>query len=297
MIILIFVVINVSFMFIYFNKPSEDIPEVAPNITPETEIPEPVEEPSQNVSNETSQNETSNITLYEATCINSTKDYVKNIENITNITITETRFFDKEDDAIDYVKRNWSSPSFEIEGFENETIGKTAVCVFDIITNRQRNFILPILCNENGRIGNYSSCLLANIPNIPSACYNFTINFTECEIEWKEHQILDDIEYEVNPPGAAFLIGPVSIENKTEVIFNFTISSSRQRLEHFGMNIIQRTFTPMINDEVIFSSTKLTPDGKGGTLKHEINITNMKNIEFYATVWFKKKCYDKYVIY
>jgi len=63
------------------------------------------------------------------------------------------------------------------------------------------------------------------------------------------------------------------------------------------MNIIQRTFTPIINDDVIFSSNKMTPDGKGGSIVKEINITDMKNIEFYATIWFKKKCYDKYVIY
>ncbi len=300
MIILIFVIINVAFMFVYFNKPPEDFIE-PPVVTPEKETPEPppepIEEPPQNLSNETSQNETSNITIYEMNCINATQDYVKGVENITNITLVETGIFDKEDEAIVYVRRNWSSVHFELKGFENETRGKTAVSVFNVMTTGQRNFTLPVLCNENGTIGNYSSCLLANVPDIPLACYNFTINFTECKIEWRDHHILDDIEYNVTPPGAAFLIGPRVVENKTEVVFNFTIWSSRERLEYFGMNIIERTFTPLINDDVIFSSNKMTPDGKGGSIVREINITNRVNVEFYATIWFKKKCYDKYVIY
>lgn len=294
--ILLFVVINATFMFIYFNKPSENIPQDTP-VTPISETPEPIEEPSQNVSNETSQNETLNITIYEIYCINSTEKYVKNIENITNITLIESRIFDKKDHALDYIRRNWSSLSYEIKGFENDTERKTAVCIFDVRTTRERNFTLPVLCDKNGTMGNYSSCLLDNVPNIPSACYNFTINLTECGIEWKDHHILDDIYYEVNPPGAAFLIGPREIENKTEIEFNFTINSSRERLESFGMNIIERTFTPLINDNVIFSSTKLTPEGIGRTIKKKINITGRINVEFYATVWFKKKCYDKYVIY
>jgi hypothetical protein len=41
----------------------------------------------------------------------------------------------------------------------------------------------------------------------------------------------------------------------------------------------------------------MTPNGKGGSITREINITDRKNVEFYATIWFKKRCWDKYVIY
>ncbi|MFW9853239.1 MAG: hypothetical protein ACFFDS_09860 [Candidatus Thorarchaeota archaeon] len=288
MIILIFIAINVTFLFFYMNKPSEvitDTPVVIPNKT----------EPEK-TTNQPPENETLKLLTYQEKCVNSTKEYVKDIENITNITTIETKFFDKKNDITRYLETKWYSIVYDIKGLEKDVTEKTVVSVFDVRAKGERNFTLPILCDENGNMGNYSSCLLDNIPNIPSACYNFTINLTECEIEWRDHYVLEDIQFWVEPPGAALIIGPIGIENKTEQVFNFTIKSSRKMLESFGMNVIERTFSPL-NDDVIFSSTKISSDGKGGSIVTEVNLTERRSVEFYATIWFKKKCYDKYVIY
>jgi hypothetical protein len=281
-IIAIVIALNIIFLLMYVNKPqATTVPAVNKTVTVL----------AKNVSNQNP-----NISLvYINNCINSTKQYVKTLENITNITLIEARFFNKSIDAKNYVQRNWSSIVYEVKGSEKDISNRTVVSVFDIRTNRERNFTLPILCNENGKIGNYSSCLLDNIPNIPSSCFNFTINLTECEIEWKDHFILDDIWYSVEPPGGAMVISSLGT-NKTKLWFNFTVNSSRKMLESFGMNIIERTFAPL-NDDLIFSSIKNATGGKGGSVKYAVNLTNKKGVEFYATVWFKKKCYDKYMIY
>lgn len=288
-IIIIIVAINVTFLFIYLNKSSGNSQNltVVPNESSRVLPP-----PPQNVSNQ-SMNLSS---VYESNCINSTKKHVEDLENITNLTLIETKIFDKESNVKSYLQHNWSNNFYDINGMIKDITNKTVVSVFEIITNRERNFTLPILCDQNGKIGNYSSCLLNNIPNIPSSCYNFTINLTECELEWLNHFVLDDIQYWVIPTGGALLISSLGVNNTSQK-FNFTINSSRKMLESFGMNVIERTFVPIINDDVIFSSTKLTSDGKGGSIVTNVNITGKKGVEFYATVWFKKKCYDKYVIY
>jgi len=288
-IIIIIIAINAAFLFLYLNKPSENIdqkPVIATNQTKVLEI-------SQNATT----NQTINLSsVYESNCINSTRKYAENIENITNLTMKETRIFNKSTDARRYLQINWSNSFYDIKGMEKDILNKTVVSVFEIITNRERNFTLPIICNENGKLGNYSSCLLSNIPNIPSACYNLTINLTDCEIELRDHFIMDDIEYWITPPGGGIIISSKGSINKTQV-FNFTIKSSRQRLEYFGMNVIERSFSPIINDDVIFSSNKNSTNGKGGSIITSVNLTGKAGVEFYTTIWFKKKCYDKYIIY
>jgi hypothetical protein len=62
------------------------------------------------------------------------------------------------------------------------------------------------------------------------------------------------------------------------------------------MEITQRTFSPL-TDRIVFSSTKNTPDGNGGSIVYSVNLTGVRGVEFYSTAWFKKKCYDKYVVY
>ncbi len=285
MIILMFVLLNVGFLFIYLNKPEDT--EIVSNETQESlqEVEEEIAE-SLNLS-----------LVYESRCINSTKKHVRYLENITNLTLIKAKTFDNEKNARYYLTHSWPSVFYSIDGMDKDIIDNTVVSVFNIKAIGERNFTLPILCDIDGNIGNYSSCLLDNIPNIPSACYNLTINLTECMIEWREHDILDDIEFWIEPPGAALIIGATGIENKTGQVFNFTILSSRKRLEYFGMSVIQRTFIPIIVDDELFSLNKMTPKGEGGSIVREINITNRTNVEFYATIWFKKKCYEKYVIY
>jgi len=288
-IIIIIIAINAAFLFFYLNTPPQIIdqkPIIAAN---QTKVPE--------ISQNATTNQTINLSsIYESNCINSTKIYAENIENITNLTMKETRIFNKSTDVKRYLQINWTNNFYDIKGMEKDILNKTVASIFEIITSRERNFTLPILCDENGKLGNYSSCLLNNIPNIPSACYNFTINLTDCEIELKDHFIMDDIEYWVTPPGGGIIISSRGSINKTQV-FNFTIKSSRQRLEYFGMNIIERSFSPIVNDDTIFSSTKNSTDGKGGSIITSVNLTGKAGVEFYTTIWFKKKCYDKYTVY
>ena len=242
---------------------------------------------------ETVEEETQNVSVnYSEYCEDSVKKYVDTIENISNITIVKIDTFDVNTNATDYVRRNWSSVFYDIVGIQKDVTDITVVTIVNLTTNRNRKFTLPILCDENGKIGNYSSCLLDNIPDIPSACHNLTVNLTECEIEILEHPILEDIQYWVEPPGGALLIGLARLENKTEQLFNFTIRSSRNRIESFGMVIHERTFSPL-NDRQLVSLTKLSSDGSGGSATYTVNVTNKTSVEFYASTWFKKKCYDK----
>ena len=228
-------------------------------------------------------------------CVNSTREYTSYIANITNLTERETRIFDKSRTLESYLQHNWSNFFYDINGTQKDIVNKTVVSIFEIITNRGRNFTLPILCDINGNIGKYSSCLLKNIPNIPDACYNLTINLSDCENEWANHFILDDIQYWIKPATGTYII-PLAGFNNTSVTFNFTISSSRRRLEYYGFEITERTFNPL-TDKIIFSSTKMSKDGKGGSISYKVNITDKKGVEFYSTAWFKKLCYDKYIVY
>ena len=295
--LIIIIVFNLAVIFIAFtflNSP-KTTPEIPVNTS--ENIPTIPENIPEQINLTLNNSNTSNISLiYGGNCKGSIEKYVKNIENISNITIVKIDAFNTSTNITYYLQHNWSSVFYDIGGIKKDVTNNiTVVAIVNLTTNKNREFIIPILCDENGKIGNYSSCILTNVPNIPSACYNLTVNATECEAELREHDIFDDIEYWVNPPGAAFSISSAGIENKTNVTFNFTILSSRKRLESFGISIIERTFSPL-NDDQIFSSTKIT-SGEGGSIIRMVNISNRTSVEFFATVWFKKKCYDKYVLY
>lgn len=283
-IIIIVIVLNVAFLFFYLNNSSG-------NQSTNINTNQSSKAPTQN-----NTNQTVNITsIYLSNCVNSTITQAGGIENITNITEIESRYFNKTSSAISYLSHNWSNTFYSINGTQKDILNKTVISVFEIITNRGRNFTIPMVCDINGSIGNYSSCLLNNIPNIPSACYNLTINLSDCENEWANHFILDDIQYWITPSSGTIII-PSTAYNNTSQTFNFTINSTRQRLESFGMEITERTFSPM-KDSIIFSSTNISKNGKGGSIVYKVNLTSMRGVEIYSTAWFKKKCYDKYVIY
>ena len=284
-IVIIIIAINVALLFIYMNSQ----PQNSVTVTNTTPTPQP---PAQNNSNQTI--DVSSTYIYN--CVNSTKNLAKNIENITNIAEIESRFFDSSSKLTSYLQHNWSNIFYSINGTQKDILNKTAVSIFEIVTNRGRNFTIPVLCDINGNIGRYSSCLVNNVPNIPDACYNLTINLSDCENEWANHFILDDIQYWITPVKGTVIIPSVGYNN-TSITFNFTISSSRKRLESYGMEITQRTFSPSLKDTLIYSSSKISKDGKGGTLTYKVNLTGIKGVEFYSTAWFVKKCYDKYVIY
>jgi hypothetical protein len=254
-----------------------------PNITNQTSN----ETKRQVILNQSSSNQTSNTSIYQSNCINSISNYIKTVENITNFTMIETRIFNKSEDAIKYAERNWSSKFYELDGLRKDVydvVKIKIVSVNDFKTNRGKNFTLPIACDEIGNIGKYSSCLLSNISNIPTACHNMTVNLTECEIEKLEHDFWEDINYSTFPkPG--FL-------NKSQ-LFNFTITSSRNRLEYAAMSISYKTPG---KEDLLFSQIKKTTKGDKVSITTTLNLTGKTGGSVVAMTWFKKKCYDVYMI-
>ncbi|OGI12681.1 hypothetical protein A3K64_03860 [Candidatus Micrarchaeota archaeon RBG_16_36_9] len=284
-IIIVIVAANAAFLLLYLSISAGNQTSINTNTSQSPVVP---------IQNNSNQSIDMSL-VYASNCINSTKDKTQNIENITNATEIETRIFDNANNLKSYLQHNWSNTFYSINGTEKDIVNKTVVSMFEIITNRGRNFNLPILCDVNGTIGKYSSCLLENVPNIPSSCYNLTINLSDCENEWANHFIMDDIQYWITPGFGTIIISSTGY-NITSQIFNFTINSTRHRLESFGMEITERTFSPMV-DRTIFSSTRISKDGNGGSIVYNVNLTGKKGVEYYSTAWFKKKCYDKFVIY
>ena len=84
--------------------------------------------------------------------------------------------------------------------------------------------------------------------------------------------VMSDINYEFEPQG--------SLYNKVKV-FRFTISSSRKRIEYFGMKISRE------NGEVLFFENRTEPEG--GSIVATINETENLTVNRF----FKKKCYSE----
>ena len=250
---------------------------------------------NQTIINET--NQTSNVTLnqtsnqtnytYQPICVKSIINYTKNLENITNFTTVVTKDFNTTEEVTNYIDRNFSSKYYEIEGFKNDLYKITntkTVSVNNFNTDRGRNFSLPIICDENGIISNYSACLLNNISALPDACHNMAVNLTECQIEKMEHGFWDDINYSTFPqPG---------LLNESQE-FNFTITSSRNRLEYAIMSI---TYKTLDGEEMLFSQTRRTSTGDKIYITTTLNLTGKSGGSVVALTLFKKKCYDVYTI-
>jgi len=98
------------------------------------------------------------------------------------------------------------------------------------------------------------------------------LNSFECFMENSLSTPMSDINYEFEPQG--------SLYSKTK-IFRFTISSSRNRLEYFGMKIIGE------NEEVLFFENRTEPEG--GSIIATINETENLTVNRF----FKKKCYSE----
>jgi hypothetical protein len=286
--IIAIIVFNIAVFLILLNpNPNIVIPIFSNNPNPINQTPNASNETESQVILNQSSNQTSNVSIYQLNCENSINNYIKTVENITNFTMKEIRFFNKSEDAIKYIERNWSSKFYELEGLKKDIydIVKTKiVSVNNFTTNRGRDFTLPIVCDENGNVGKYSFCLLSNISNTPLACHNITVNLTECEIEKLEHEFLEDINYSTFPkPG---------LLNKTQ-LFNFTITSSRNRLEYAGMGISYRS---SLGESLLFSQTKKTTTGDKISITTTLNLTGKVGGSVVAMTWFKKKCYDVFTI-
>jgi hypothetical protein len=279
--LLAIIIFNVAVFIIILNpRANENNPISNPNTSSSNpQIPSIPTSPS----NETNQ---TNYT-YQSVCISSISNYTKPLENITNFTITVTKDFNKPEDAVNYIDRNFSSKYYELDGFKNDLykiVKAKTVSVNNFNTNRGRNFSLPIICDENGNIGNYSACLLSNIPNIPDACHGMAVNLTECEVERIQHGFWDDINYSTFPqPGRL---------NESQ-LFNFTITSSRNRLEYAIMSILYKTPN---GEEMLFSQTQRTTTGDRISITRTVNLTGKTGGNVVALTLFKKKCYDVYTI-
>jgi hypothetical protein len=250
-------------------------------------IPQP-STPSPAAPNQSS-NQSSNQTNYTlpSICLSSITNYTKLLENVTNFTTTVTKDFNKSDDAINYINRNFSSKYYELDGYKNDLYriaDVKTVSVNNFYTDRERNFSLPIICDKNGVIGIYSACLLSNMSNIPDACHGVAVNLTECEIEKMQHGFWDDINYSSFPqPGRL---------NNTQ-LFNFTITSSRNRLEYATMSILYKT---MSGESLLSSQTLRTVTGDRISITNTLNLTNFSGGSVVVLTLFKKKCYDVYTI-
>jgi hypothetical protein len=285
--LIVIVILNIAIFAIVLNpNPIIGIPTISSS-TPTKNVSVQKNETATNIVLNQSSNQTLNLSTSQQMCTESIGNYIKGMANITNFTTIETRVFNKSDDAIKYAERNWSSKYYEIDGLRRDAysiVKKKIVSVNKFITDKKREFTLPIVCDEYGNLGNYSSCIIRNIPDIPSTCHNMTINITDCEIEILEHDFWEDINYTVFPkPGRI---------NITQ-LFNFTITSSRKRLEYAIMSIL---YKKPAGEEMLFSQTKRTTTGDKISITTKLNLTGKSGGSVVALTLFKKKCYDVYTI-
>lgn len=288
--LLVIIVLNIAIFAIVLNpNPFKGIPSIQNNIGQPVETPpQPKSNQSLNESSNKTLNQTSNQTLnysiYTSACINSISNYLKNIENITSFTTIETRFFNKIEDSVNYA-RNWSSNSFELIGtaFDIYSFNKTnesVVAVNDFKINNSKNLTLPIVCDENGNIGRYSSCILTNNSNITIYCHNITEKLSECDIDKMSYDYWQDISYWITPkPGTL----------NVSQLFNFTINSSRKRLEYAFLNI-SYVRPPLINKN-LFNQSQTTLKGDRLSITTTLNLTGKIYGGLILEASFKKKCY------
>ena len=278
--LLIIIALNVAiFLIVLRPNPSKGIPTIENNVTNQPVINETPQTTSNQSINQT--NQTFNDSIYISNCINSISNYVKDIESITNFTTIETRFFNQTEDAINYA-RNWSSNSFELIGTGRDiySLNKTTISINDFKRDDGKNFTLPIVCDENGTIGSYSSCMLSNISNITLYCHSMTTSLSECDIEKMQYDFWQDISYWITPKP-----GPL---NESQ-LFNFTIASSRNRLEYASMYVWYRR--PPLIDQQLFNQSLSTAKGDRIEITTTLNLTGKIYGGLILETYFKKKCY------
>jgi hypothetical protein len=98
------------------------------------------------------------------------------------------------------------------------------------------------------------------------------LNSFECSMENLFSNAMSDINYEFEPQGSSY--------SKTKV-FRFTISSSKNRLEYFGLKISKE------NGDVLFFENRTEPEG--GAIVTTLNETE----KIIVSRFFKKKCYPE----
>jgi hypothetical protein len=147
-----------------------------------------------------------------------------------------------------------------------------------------KNITLPIVCDVNGTIGNYSACALSNVSNITTYCHNLTEHASECDLEKAEHEVWDDITYWISPnPGVL----------NVNQSFNFTIVSSRNRLQYASLFIDY--IRPSI-EKNLFNQSKFSLKGDKISITTKLNLTGKIYGGVILTTYFKKRCYKYQII-
>lgn len=285
--IIVVIVLNIAALLILLRpNPNVGIPSLnipASNEPGNTSVLNQTVNQASNVSSNGT-NQTFNASVYNSKCLASIKSYVKTVRNITNFTTVETRFFNDTNDAVNYVT-NLSNRAFELMG-AGKDIYVLNGCVVSLndFTSGGNNFTLPIVCDESGVIGNYSSCIIANISNITSYCHNLTESVSECDLEKSQHDFWEDINYWLTPKAGSL--------NKSQE-FNFTITSSRNMLEYATLNIYY-TRPPTIYQN-LFNESVATSKGDVISITTNLNLTGKTFGGLVVETYFKKKCY-KYTL-
>jgi hypothetical protein len=96
----------------------------------------------------------------------------------------------------------------------------------------------------------------------------------DCYIDYSYGDLMSDINYEFEPEGSLF--------GKTK-IFRFLISSNRNRLEYFGMEIKDG------QGEILFFENITNPEG--GSLSASIEVGENETV--IVKRFFKKMCYPE----
>lgn len=179
-----------------------------------------------------------------------------------------------------YLKKH-TSEDYELMGTAKDifTLNESVVSLDVIGTADGRNVTLPIVCNKTGGIGSYSSCSLSNASNITYLCHNLTQNLSECDLEELNHGYWDDITYWITPNP-----GTLNLTQK----FNFTIVSSRNRLEYAYVTVDYKR--PNINKN-LFNKSAGTVKGDKISITTTLNMTGKIYGGVIFTTYFKKKCY------
>ena len=98
----------------------------------------------------------------------------------------------------------------------------------------------------------------------------------QCSFEKSFSTVTSDISYEFEPQGSLY---------SETMVFRFTITSSKSRLEYFGMRVIK-------NGNVIFFENRTEPDG--GSILSTVSVNSTDNVT--AERFFKKMCYPEVLL-
>ncbi|MFH1229314.1 MAG: hypothetical protein V1678_02720 [Candidatus Aenigmatarchaeota archaeon] len=221
-----------------------------------------------------------NTTVYTSRCLDSIGALRSSLKNISSLRAVKTAYYNNTDDAIKYVQSLTNRP-YELVGVGKDIFdaNRSTISLSEVRTSDGKNFTLPLVCSENGTIGKYSKCMLGNITDIDLYCHSLTEDMSECDLENLNYGYWDDITYFIKPtPGTL----------NTTQLFNFTITSSRNRLEYGTLFIDYERPGTYKN---LFNKSLATAKGDKISITTTLNLTGKIYGGLKITTYFKKKCF------